>query len=345
MGSGLVPLVGHSQQLVLGAQQILVDAPGGICNCDAHFDPSDPRSVYLATSTVIGPTSGGVYHSSDGGKSWTWAGKGLPPDRKVFCDTIWWGGRELAMGPDGTLLAISASCNSVYRFDRAGDTWAAVNLQHIGSLYSIVADLLTPGRFYVCVVGNEARPGDAGGGLFRTDDFGASWEKILAGSVHAVASDRGVKNRVVASNTDGVFLSANGGNTWTALEKLPNRWASNCLAFAGNRILAGSGGNGAFWIDLSGLTPAPIAQSSFAGERHPRAGFGAPAETSFSLQTKEVRGNGALPPTRAGSVRSLGTLPDFWRGSAAVPGYMSQRRESGIARMRGSLVGSVLDPL
>ncbi|MDQ2731356.1 MAG: hypothetical protein M3Y56_06835, partial [Armatimonadota bacterium] len=118
---------------------------------------------------------------------------------------------------------------------------------------SIVADLLTPGRFYVCVVGNDAQPGTAEGGLYRTDDSGTSWKKILTGSVHAVASDRGVKNRVVASNTAGIFLSADAGNTWTTLEKLPNRWIYDCLAFAGNRVLAGTGGNGALWMDVRGV--------------------------------------------------------------------------------------------
>ena len=95
--------------------------------------------------------------------------------KQVFQDNIWWGGRELAMGLGGTLLAVSASCNGVYKFDKAAGAWSALNLPHLGRLYSVVADPLTPGRFYVCVVGNESPLQNGEGGLFRTDDDGAIW--------------------------------------------------------------------------------------------------------------------------------------------------------------------------
>ena len=220
-------------------------------------DPTDSNSVYVTTSTTIGASSGGVYHSVDGGKSWAWAGQGLPLGKTVFQGNIWWGGRELAMGPDGSLLAISANCGSAYRFDRAASTWARINLPPVGGIYAIAADLTTPGRFYVGEIGNDAQPGNTEGGLFRTDDGGATWKKILAGSVHAVAVDRGVPSRIAASTQGGVSVSPDGGATWTLLEPLPNRGSYDSLAFAGNRILAGTGGNGAFWRDLRDRKIAP----------------------------------------------------------------------------------------
>lgn len=225
-------------------------------------DPNDPDSVYLATSAVIGAAVGGIYHSTDGGKSWAWMGQGLPLGKAVFQENIWWGGRELAMGPDGTLLAISANCGSAYRFDKSRGMWLAVSLPAVGGIYSVVADLQTPGRFYVCEVGNETQPGSTDGGLFRTDDSGTSWKQLRTGSTHAVVVDRGVKNRIAASTGQGVLLSADGGNAWTILEKLPNRGYYDSLAFAGNRLLAGTGGNGAFWIDLQSSKPAPVALSA-----------------------------------------------------------------------------------
>ena len=227
--------------------------PDGPYSCNSIVvDPTDPDSVFVATSTVIGAASGGVYHSGDGGKSWTWAGQGLPVGKTVFQQNIWWGGRELAMGPDGSLLAISASCGSAYRFNKSTSTWSRANLPAVGGIYSIVADLTTPGRFYVCEIGNDAQPGNTEGGLFKTDDFGTNWKKVLAGSVHAVAVDRGVKDRIAASTPDGVSFSADGGGAWAPLEKLPNRGVYDALAFAGSRLVVGTGGNGAFWTDVRG---------------------------------------------------------------------------------------------
>ncbi len=216
-------------------------------------DPNDPNSVYLATSAPVTASSGGVYHSADGGHTWTYMSAGLPVGKKAFGDNIWWGGNELAMGPDGTLIAASAGSNTVYRFDRTGGAWTPLVMPHHGGLFATAADPHTPGRFFVCVEGNEHGPSVAGGGLYRTDDAGATWKSVLPGSVHAVAVDVAVKNRVAASTTAGVFYSADGGDTWTPFDKLPNDWAFDCMAFAGNRVIVGTGGNGAFWSDLPGV--------------------------------------------------------------------------------------------
>lgn len=56
--------------------------------------------------------------------------------------------------------------------------------------------------------------------------------------------------RIAASRPDGVVLSADAGKTWVPLQKLPNHWFNECLAFAGSHLVAGTGGNGAFWIDV-----------------------------------------------------------------------------------------------
>lgn len=93
------------------------------------------------------------------------------------------------MGPDGTWLAVSASANGVYRYDRGTDAWKVVLFAHIGGPYSVQADLRTPGRFYICVVGDDSAAVSTSGGLHRTDDDGATWTQVLPDSVHSLAID------------------------------------------------------------------------------------------------------------------------------------------------------------
>jgi photosystem II stability/assembly factor-like uncharacterized protein len=49
-----------------------------------------------------------------------------------------------------------------------------------------------------------------------------------------------------------VILTRDGGETWSMLDKsLPDRAGLNPPAFAGQRIVVGSAGAGAFWMALS----------------------------------------------------------------------------------------------
>lgn len=227
--------------------------PKGRYSCNTIVvDPNDPESVTIATSGNL-HTTGGVFHSKDGGKHWARLGKGLPADHDIFTDSIWWGGRQLAIGSDGALLAASASCNCAFRYDPSSESWKTIQFPHVGGVYSIKADPVIAGRYYICVVGDDSQQDINQGGVFRTDDFGASWFKVLAGSIRGFAVSRESNRTLAASTRDGILLSTDWGKTWKKLDPPPNHWYYNCLAFAGHRLLAGSGGNGVFWTDLEHL--------------------------------------------------------------------------------------------
>ena len=227
--------------------------PKGRYSCNTIVvDPNDPESVTIATSGNL-HTTGGVFHSKDGGKHWARLGKGLPADHDIFTDSIWWGGRQLAIGSDGALLAASASCNCAFRYDPSSESCKTIQFPHVGGVYSIKADPVIAGRYYICVVGDDSQQDINQGGVFRTDDFGASWFKVLAGSIRGFAVSRESNRTLAASTRDGILLSTDWGKTWKKLDPPPNHWYYNCLAFAGHRLLAGSGGNGVFWTDLEHL--------------------------------------------------------------------------------------------
>ena len=199
-------------------------------------DPADPYTACLTLSGVTGRNDGGVYRTRDGGRSWAWMGEGLPEKNWFFRTHPWGGGRQLAAGPGGALVAAGSA--GVFRFDDG--KWRAAAKSPAGGVNEIVADPHHPGRFYA-----------AAGAVFRSDDGGATWAQVFDGKAAHIAVDEAKPDRVAAGLADGVALSTDGGHTWTAADaRLPFRYQP-IVAFAGDRLLAGTVGNGCFWLPLT----------------------------------------------------------------------------------------------
>lgn len=213
-------------------------------------DPKDPYTVFLCVSQNVGPSGGGVYKSTDGGKSWAAISAGLPTGKPFFSHDIWNIGRELAVGNDGAMIALSREQGQIVRYDTTQKLWVAVPLPLHGAPYCVVADLHTPSTFYLGVEND---------GVYQTTDSGLTWKRVYAGSVHHVAADAAHAGRLAAGTSDGIVVSTDRGATWTMMDKhLPYR-VYNLVAFAGDRLLAGSAGSGAFWMPLSPAGNAPVA--------------------------------------------------------------------------------------
>jgi photosystem II stability/assembly factor-like uncharacterized protein len=211
-------------------------------------DPKNPNVVYIAVSGEVRPREGGVYQSTDAGQSWKWMGEGLPGGTSVFRSDIWAIGREIAISPDGSLCAISRDRREAFRFDPATKQWSLADLK-IGDVRSVVADVLSPGRFFI------AAPQD---GVFRSEDSGKTWRKVLEAGAEHVASDAVKKNRVAAGTANGMMLSEDGGATWRNPDpNLPHRFYP-FPAFAGDRLIAGTYAAGVYWMPLTGQAARPI---------------------------------------------------------------------------------------
>jgi len=231
----------------------LPDLSKAMCTSIAA-DPNDPYTVYLSVSGEVKPNGGGPYKSVDGGKSWTWIGEGLDASKPMFWFMPWAQGRELAVGGDGMLVAISriGTSRGIYRYDHGAKSWSRCEVATLaGDPASVVADLLTPGRYFA---------GARDGAVFRSTDNARTWQRVLEQPTTHVIVDRVVPNRVAASTNDGVYLSTDGGEKWTVLDKsLPARVYGNMPAFAGDRLIVGSDGSGAFWIPLTDQAAQPVA--------------------------------------------------------------------------------------
>lgn len=237
-------------------------------------DLNDPYTVYVTIAGEIAPNGGGVYKSVDGGARWTAMNAGLPAGKYFFPYDIWAHGRQLAAGTDGSLIALSQQSNFVYRFDPKTQQWSSIDLKHKGKLWSVVADRLKPGRFFI---------GARSDGLYRTDDSGLTWKKVYDKSVSFVATDSVVSNRVAGGTLDGVVLSTDGGETWRELDKsLPYRH-DNIPVFVGERLLVGSAGSGVFWMPLSTAGEKEITAKPMVVAEVPSEPGGLPSLVNMSL--------------------------------------------------------------
>ena len=294
----------------------------GLPDMDKHHcntivaDTKDPYTVYLCVSQSVAPNGGGVYKSADGGKTWAAMSKGLPAGQSFFAHDIWNVGRELAVTADGHLVALSRDHTRVFRYDSAAQAWASVTLPLKGQPYSVVADLHTPGTLYLGVEHD---------GIYKSADGGAAWTKVWNGSVRHVTVDEATPGGLAAGTDDGVLLSTDSGATWQPTDKhLPYR-LYNLVAFAGDRLLAGSAGNGAFWMPL-----APDAARAVAA--HPAVIAALPgADTS-------------LPPLRNGSMTDGTAVPagweNVWSGSGKLAAVRdTQDFQTGPASLRVESIG------
>lgn len=284
-------------------------------------DQRDPYHVYLALSHEVKAGGGGVWESRDGGKSWTWMGQGLPEDDSYFAESIWGIGREIAIDNNGALVAISRDKSKVFRFDAATKTWKSA-IWNGGKPWSVQSDPQTTNRFWI----------GSSNGVWRSNDGGATWAKVLSSDARHVAVDVANARRLAVGTKDDILLSVDGGANWKAVgTQMPHR-TYPLVAFAGERLLAGTSGSGAFWMPLSPQGEKPIAAKP--------------------VVVATVQSTLAMAPTiQNGTMNDGQTTPSGWNAPWSGEGKISVARDvadfkSGPASLRlqsegGSAYGSI----
>jgi hypothetical protein len=195
-------------------------------------DPRDPAELRVGVST------GGVWASGDAGASWRQAGRGmyneyLPPER-----------REDPITQDIHMLARCAAhpevmwCqhhNGVFRSTDAGENWrevAAIRPSKFG--FAVAAHPRDPDTaWFVPAAKDERRiPVDGEVVVARTRDGGRSFDVLRRGLPqrhaydlvwrHALAVDSSGERLAFGSTSGGLWISEDGGDSWTAPEgRLP----------------------------------------------------------------------------------------------------------------------------
>ena len=163
-------------------------------------------------SILVGTTGASLFHSPDGGESWSRIRDPFPGESQI---------RALAVDPQSPNVVYAGSNNGIYRSEDSGRTWLKLDSPMAGlNIWSIAIDPSDSNTIFA---------GTSPPFVFRSKDGGKSWQKLSAaiaqecaiGSPRVTAMlvdpvDRGTVYAGV--EIDGVYRSRDGGDTWAQVD-------------------------------------------------------------------------------------------------------------------------------
>jgi photosystem II stability/assembly factor-like uncharacterized protein len=175
--------------------------PGGAAN-DLAIDPHDPTSVYALVDGSPFFAALGVYHSTDGGASWTELAEGFPRLRTAIA---------IAPSEPGTvyLSGTVGSQGAIAKWTAADPRWRMLRSDLDRHVYSIAVDPTDADRVWA-----------GADGVHRSDDGGVTWIRVSNGlppgrEVPALSVDPLATDHVFAFTSRGVYETIDGGASWT----------------------------------------------------------------------------------------------------------------------------------
>ena len=192
----------------------------------------DPRTWYL------GAASGGVWKSTDSGSTYVPVFDAQPVQAigalavsRSTPAVVWAGTGEAWAIRDADVMG-----DGVYKSTDAGATWTNVGLRETGRIGRIILHPTNPDIAFVCALGRATGPQQERG-VYRTTDGGRTWRRVLfvdeRTGCSGLAIDANDPNVLFAGTWEvvmhtwgmfsggagsGVYVTRDGGATWTRLE-------------------------------------------------------------------------------------------------------------------------------
>ena len=163
------------------------------------IDPSNPSTLYVGTIS-FGGFNNGVYKSTDSGASWNPRNIGL-----TTADIT-----SLAIDPATPSTLYASGGGPVFKTTNGGDSWARSGTGGSNSTSSVAVDPKTPATVFAGELFSD-------GGIWRSTDFGATWEKVISapGPNGGLAVSPLTAGLVYAAGNGSLFKSVDNGNNWT----------------------------------------------------------------------------------------------------------------------------------
>jgi len=234
-------------------------------------DPRDGNVLFASSWTRDSAAGGGVFRSTDGGRTWSAAG--------LAGQAV----RALVMALSDPNMLVAGTLDGVYRSLDASKSWERISPQHheeLRNLDSLAVDPRDPQIIYAGTFHLPWKTSDGGrtwrpihngmiddsdvmsllidganpqllyasacSGIYRSDDSAAQWRKIqgipyTARRTYAITQDPKHPARVYAATSEGLWKTEDWGMTWR--RTTPGTWVVNTVIVAdGNpgRVLIGT---------------------------------------------------------------------------------------------------------
>ncbi|MEN2280891.1 hypothetical protein AAGF08_02050 [Algoriphagus sp. SE2] len=205
-----------------------------------------PRTLYYGANYM--------FKSTDRGDSW----KVISPDLSRSSDPDRVGNGIIAMEESPNrqgLLYAGTSKGAAWVSKDDGDSWTEIS-DGIPAKYikSFAPSKFKESRVYLTqsAIGED----DLNAYVYRSEDFGATWENITSNlpqaPVNVILEDPKYENVLYAGTFNGVFISLNRGDSWHVLgTEIPNSFVSDMtIQERENDLIAVTHGRGIFKFDL-----------------------------------------------------------------------------------------------
>jgi photosystem II stability/assembly factor-like uncharacterized protein len=199
---------------------------GGLCLHTVLRDGRTPSRIFVAIST------GGVYRSDDGGRSWESKNRGvradfLPERFPEFGQCV----HKIVQHPDAPERLFLQNHWGLYRSDDAGDSWTDIaNGVPSDFGFAMAMHPHDPGTTYIVPIESDQFRCTPEGKLrvYRTTDSGASWQALTDGLPQENAFETVLRDGMdvdslpaagvyFGTRSGRVFGSADGGDSWREL--------------------------------------------------------------------------------------------------------------------------------
>ena len=229
------------------------------------FSPLDPNTLYFAANVL--------FKTTDQGRSWTVMSPDLTRESYAMPANL---GAFSAGDPEkgkhrGTIYAVAPSNkeagtiwagtdDGLIQLTRdGGKTWKNVTPPQLvpwAKVSALEASHFDDGTVYAAI--NTFRLDDLRPQIFRTRDYGATWQEIVAGLANdaptdVVREDPQRKGLLFAGTENAVYVSFNDGDSWQSLQLNLPHTSMRDLTIHGDDLIVGTHGR-SFWI-LDDITP------------------------------------------------------------------------------------------
>jgi photosystem II stability/assembly factor-like uncharacterized protein len=270
------------------------------------FSPVDPRILYFGASVL--------FQTTDGGRSWQTISPDLTRQKPEVPAVL---GPFAAGDPQkgahrGVIYAVAPSFQDVNQL-WAGTDDGLIHLTRDGGRHwqDVTPPALTPwskvsvmeaSRFdpataYAAV--NRFRLDDLRPHIYRTRDYGQSWQEVVRGIpdnevVNSVRGDPVRRGLLFAATERGVYVSFDDGDNWQSLRLNLPPTSVRDLAVHGDDLVAGTHGR-SFWIldDISSLRQLDSGIAAMAAA--PAAPAGSGSRSGAGSRAGSAAGAGAGP--------------------------------------------------